>query len=128
VRQSPPDPFAAEQTWPSPEELAAAEKGTKACLLFAIVIFIVCIEGDFMFWFPRSFACSHVEGSKEMKLVPKGTSPYQAAWIPDLPNMQQEGEEDSSEESDQGQAQGIANALDGDMENDEKPKVQRQSF
>jgi pre-rRNA-processing protein TSR1 len=68
-----PDPMAGEQTWPTPDELADAERAAKMR------------END----------------KKQTRLVPRGTSEYQAAWIVDEDDggsVRESGEEDADEE------------------------------
>jgi pre-rRNA-processing protein TSR1 len=81
-RECPVDPFAAEQTWPSPEELQAAEK----------------------------------ESNVQLKRVPKGTSKYQASWIPDIQGDDDEDEDDDDEEDSDGDEEGM------EMDNGRKNK------
>eukprot|EP01125_Pyxidicula_operculata_P007229 TRINITY_DN2458_c0_g1_i1.p1 TRINITY_DN2458_c0_g1~~TRINITY_DN2458_c0_g1_i1.p1 ORF type:complete len:796 (-),score=222.33 TRINITY_DN2458_c0_g1_i1:16-2226(-) len=83
-RENPPDPFAAEQTWPTPEEIAAAEKEMK-----------------------------------EQRVVPKGTSEYQAAWIVDEDGTGGEGDEDGGDEmQDVGDEDGEDDGFDIDVDVD----------
>jgi len=62
-RENTPDPFASEQTWPTPEELELAER----------------------------------ERRTEVKRVPPGTNPYQAAWIPDFGDDDEESQSGDDE-------------------------------
>lgn len=65
-RENAPDPMEGEQTWPTPEELAASAS----------------------------------QSQKKLVRVPKGTSDYQAAWIVDDKEEDEEGQDPSDSESD----------------------------
>jgi len=67
-----PDAFAAEQTWPTEEELSQAEKRMES-----------------------------IKGKKVKKLVPKGTSSYQAAWLIDSDDEQDDEEEVEEEDEEE---------------------------
>lgn len=61
-----PDPMDAEQTWPTEEEIEAAQKETKK--------------------------------TKLIKRVPKGYSDYQAAWIPDVEEVEGNNDDDDADD------------------------------
>ncbi|KAL7750837.1 ribosome biogenesis protein tsr1 [Sorochytrium milnesiophthora] len=67
------DPMAGEQTWPTEEELAAGDGRN------------------------RRLSMMLSDGRKTTKRVPKGTSSYQAAWIPD---DQGDGDDDDDDDGD----------------------------
>ncbi|XP_075552207.1 tsr1 ribosome assembly factor [Dermacentor variabilis] len=82
-----PDDMDAEQTWPTPEELAEAES-----------------------------AQSEAESRKKVvKKVPKGTSEYQACWIVDAESSG-EGSDSGSESGDEEEGAGGFEPMDGDDE------------
>jgi len=83
VFENVPDPLDGEQTWPTEEEIAEAEERIREMEGFEN-------ENEF------TLSGNKFNGGKVVKRVPKGTSAYQAAWIIDS----DEENENSYDESD----------------------------
>ncbi|KAJ3123036.1 hypothetical protein HK098_002256 [Nowakowskiella sp. JEL0407] len=108
VTENIPDPLDAEQTWPTEEEIAAGDERAK-------------LMKDEM-------ETESVASSKKQKkkLVPKGTSAYQAAWLIDS-EPEDEDDEDGEEEEYESPWPAVVPEKDDDEEEEEMEELVEES-